>query len=261
MRATIEAQLASKLEGKLVHELLEAHSEAKRNFYLGGLRLSAVEGGRFCEAAFRLLEYATKNKQFTPLAKPLASTDKLILDLSNLDGSKFNEFNSTPYSSLSPACLRIRNKRDTAHLGDGIDPNLQDATLVIGILDWVLAEFIRVYHNVPANAASKIVDGIVKRVSPVVQDFDGFLKVLNPKLQVSDHCSVLLYQRGEDGATYEELDSWVRPKMRKNLGRTLDALVEKKDYAHFDGSHYFITRRGELYVEQKNLITPAQLSK
>jgi hypothetical protein len=261
MRAIIEAQLASKLEGKLVHELLEAHSEAKRNFYLGGLRLSAVEGGRFCEAAFRLLEYATKNKQFTPLAKPLASTDKLILDLSNLDGSQFNDSIRLHIPRSLRLVYDIRNKRDTAHLGDGIDPNLQDATLVIGILDWVLAEFIRLYHNVPANAASKIVDGIVKRVAPVVQDFNGFLKVLNPKLQVSDHCSVLLYQRGEDGATYEELDSWVRPKMRRNLGRTLDALVEKKDYAHFNGSHYFITRRGELYVEQENLITPAQLSK
>src|SRR5512138_671790 len=91
MRATVEAQLALKLDGNLVHELLEAHAEAKRNFYLGGLRLSAVEGGRFCEAAFRLLEYATKNRQFTPLTKPLASTDKLILELSNLDGSKFND--------------------------------------------------------------------------------------------------------------------------------------------------------------------------
>jgi hypothetical protein len=91
MRATIEAQLGAKLDAKLVHELLEAHSEAKRNYYLGGLRLSAVEGGRFCEAAFRLLEYATKNKKFTPLSKPLISTDKLIVELSNLEGSQFSD--------------------------------------------------------------------------------------------------------------------------------------------------------------------------
>jgi hypothetical protein len=51
-------------------------------------------------------------------------------------------------------------------LGDGIDPNLQDATLVVGVLDWVLAEFVRLYHNVPANDVSKMVDGIVRRVAP-----------------------------------------------------------------------------------------------
>jgi hypothetical protein len=130
----------------------------------------------------------------------------------------------------------------------------------LSVIDWVLAEFIRLYHNVPANTASRIVDGIVKRVAPVVQDFNGFMKVLNPKLGVSDHCLVLLYQRGEDGATYDELERWARPSMRANLQRALDALVDKKDYAHFDGTRYFITRLGEQYVERKSLITPAQLS-
>jgi hypothetical protein len=259
MRATIEAQLASKLDSKLVHELLEAHSEAKRNYYLGGLRLSAVEGGRFCEAAFRLLEYVTKDKKFTPLSKSLVGTDKLIAELANLDGSQFNDAIRLHIPRSLRLVYDIRNKRDAAHLSDGIDPNLQDATLVIGVLDWVLAEFIRIYHNVPADEASRIVDGIVKRAAPVVQDFGGFLKILNPKLQASEHCIVLLYQRGEDGATFEEMQEWVRPKMRANLKRTLDNLVEAKDYAHFDGNRYMITRRGEQFVEEKGLISPSQL--
>ena len=55
MRATIRAGLAAKLDAKLVDELLDGHAEAKRNYWLGGLRLSAVEAGRFCEAAFRIL--------------------------------------------------------------------------------------------------------------------------------------------------------------------------------------------------------------
>jgi hypothetical protein len=260
VRAAIEAQLSSKLDAKLVKELLDAHGEAKRNFYLGGLRLSAVEGGRFCEATFRLLQDITEGKH-TPLNKTLPKTDDLIFKLSQLDGSKFSDAVRIHIPRSLRLVYDIRNKRDTAHLSDGIDPNLQDATLVVTVIDWVLAELIRLYHNVPANTASKMVDGIVKRVAPVVQDFNGFLKVLNPKLGVSDHCTVLLYQRGEDGATYAELETWARPAMRANLQRALDTLVDKKDHAHFDGSRYFITRVGELYVEQENLITPAQLSK
>lgn len=258
MRATIEAQLSSKLNAKLVKELLDAHAEAKRNFYLGGLRLSAVEGGRFCEAAFRLLEYVTKNKVFTQLGKQL-DTDKLIRELSNLSPTLFNDSIRLHIPRSLRLVYDIRNKRDAAHLADGIDPNLQDATLVVCVIDWVLAEFIRLNHNISANAASKIVDGIVKRAAPIVQDFYGFLKVLNPKLGVSDHCVVLLYQRGDEGATYDELEKWARPPMRKNLRRALDALVNEKDHAHFDGTRYFITRCGEQYVEKKNLITPAQL--
>ncbi len=260
MRAEIEAQLASALNANLVHELLEAHSEAKKNFYLGGLRLAAVEGGRFCEAAFRLLEFITKGGKFTALGKTLPSTDKLILDLANADPTKFGDAVRLHIPRSLRLVYDIRNKRDAAHLGDGIDPNLQDAGLVVSVLDWVLAEFIRLHHNVSADEASKIVDGIVTRLAPVIQDFDGFLKVLNPKLQVSDHCAVLLYQRGRHGASYDELYQWARPKMRTNLRRALEVLVDQKDYVHFDSARYFITRLGIQYVEQKGLIKPAQLS-
>ena len=261
MRSLIESQLSIKLDAKLVHELLEAHGEAKRNYYLGGFRLAAVEGGRFCEAAFRLLEFISKGGSFTPLGKSLANTDKLIQDLANLSSSSFNDSIRLHIPRSLRLVYDIRNKRDTAHLADGIDPNLQDATLVVGVIDWVLAEFIRLYHNVPANDASRIVDGIVKRSAPVIQDFSGFLKVLNPKLQVGEHCLVLLYQRGEEGALYSEIEGWVRPKMRKNLRRALYTLVNEKDFLHFDGTRYFITRSGEMYVEAKSLISPEQLAK
>ena len=56
MRAKRRAQLVASLDSQLVDELLEAHEEAKRDFYLGGNRLAEVEGGRFCDAAFRLLQ-------------------------------------------------------------------------------------------------------------------------------------------------------------------------------------------------------------
>ena len=145
MRATIETQLASKLDATLVKALLDAHAEAKRDFYLGGLRLSAVEGGRFCEAAFRLLQDITEHR-YTPLNKTLPKTDDLIFRLSQLDSSKFNDAVRLHIPRSLRLVYDIRNKRDTAHLSDGIDPNLQDATLVVTVIDWVLAEFIRLYH-------------------------------------------------------------------------------------------------------------------
>lgn len=252
MRSLIETQLATKIDPRVVTELLDAHEEAKRNFYLGGLRLSAVEGGRFCEAAFRGLQQLAA-RTVTPLGKQINS-EQLINALSNdvslLDSIRFH----------IPRSLRVvydvRNKRDTAHLADGIDPNLQDATLVVSVIDWVLAEFIRLIHNVSPDEARGLVESVVSRAAPIVQDFEGFLKVLNPTLGVSDFILVLLYQRGSAGATFHELRSWVRPTMRTNLKRTLDTLVDKKDLAHFDGTHYKITRLGEQDVEGRMLFQP-----
>jgi hypothetical protein len=254
MRAQLEAQLGAALDARLVHELLEAHAEARRNFYLGGYRLSAVEGGRFCEAAFRLLELVAF-KAFTPLGKQL-DTDKLIDRLRTLPGAGFQDSIRLHIPRALRLVYDIRNKRDAAHLADGIDPNIQDATLVIAVTDWVLAEFLRLYHSVSANVAAELVGEIVTRQAPLIQDFNGFLKVLKPGLKASDHFLVLLYQRGAGGATFEELNKWARPPMRANIKRTLEKMEDVDDLIHFDGEQYRITHLGEQTVESRKLLLP-----
>src|SRR5512133_1786920 len=132
MKGTIRASLVAAYDPVLVDELLAAYEEAKRNYYLGGLRLSEVEGGRFAEAAFRMLQQETTGK-YTPLGKQLPRTDTLIDDLEQLPSAKHPE----AVSSHIPRSLRlvydIRSKRHVAHLADGNDPKLQDATLVIAM--------------------------------------------------------------------------------------------------------------------------------
>jgi hypothetical protein len=67
---------------------------------------------------------------------------------------------------------------------------------------------------------------------------------------------VLLYQRDATGAEYRELESWVHPKSRTNLRRTLTGLVHSKAFAHQVGNRYTITRRGQQDVEKRKLIEP-----
>lgn len=250
MRAVIRAGLIAKLDVKLVDELLDGHAEAKRNYWLGGLRLSAVEAGRFCEAAFRILEHITTGV-FTPIGRQV-STDKTIADLAKLPSGSFPDSVRLHIPRALRVVYDIRSKRDAAHLADGIDPNLQDATLVISTIDWILAEFVRLYHNVTPNEAQGIVQSIVTRLIPAVEDFDGFLKVLNPKLKASEYCLLLLYHRDRKGATLEELNLWVQPKMRPNLRRTLASLTHGKSHVHYDGKRYFITVAGRRAVELGN---------
>jgi len=248
---TVEQGLASVLNPVLVREMLEAYVEAKRNFYLGGLRLSEVEGGRFCEAAFRLLQDRTTGK-FTPLGKQF-DAEKVREDLARLPSATYSDSIRLHIPRALRVIYDIRNKRDAAHLADGIDPNLQDAMLVVSMLDWVLAEFVRLNHTVSANQARLIVESLVTRRAPVVEDFSGFLKVLNSRLGASDHFLLLLYERGKGGATFAELSDWARPKMRANLRRTLQQLADDRAFVHYDGARYFVTQSGIREVEQRRL--------
>jgi hypothetical protein len=251
MREEIRASLVDVFDEKLVDELLEAHAELKSNFYLGGLRLAEVEGGRFAEAALRLLQQDTTGS-YTPLGSSLDS-EKVIRDLAALPKADAADSVRLHIPRALRVVYDIRNNRDAAHLGDGIDPNLQDSTLVATNCDWVLAEFVRLYHDVDADEAQRIIEDLVVRTIPLVEDFGGFKKLLKPDLAAGDQCLVLLYEQGREGASPGDLKSWVSPKARKNLKRTLDRLEHEVGAVHADLDRYLITAVGRREVEHRRL--------
>jgi hypothetical protein len=242
---------AAGIPTELVNELLEAFAEAKRRFYRGDLRPSEIEGARFSEAAFRILEWNTA-QQYTPLGGTLPKVPTLM--------GKLEQATSAPESVRFhiPRTLRliydVRNKRDVAHLGDGIDPNEQDATLVVRNMEWVLAELVRHHHNVSPTEAHGIIADLVSKDVPLIQVFDGFPRVLK-QLRASDHFLVLLYWRGADGATLADLKAWARAPMRSQIRRTLNGL-DKKDFIHLQGDKYVLTQLGEAEVEKRKLLEP-----
>jgi len=242
--------IAAGVPTPIVDEVLDAFAEAKRRFYRDDLRPSEIEGGRFSEAVFRVLQWSTTQK-FTPIGKTLPSVPTLIDTLEKAQGADSVRLHI-------PRTLRliydVRNKRDVAHLADGIDPNQQDATLVVRSMEWVLAELVRLFHNVSATEAHGIILDLVSKDVPLIQVFDGFPRVLK-QLKVSDHLLVLLYWRGAQGATYEELHAWARPAMRANLRRTL-GILDSKDLLHLRSDRYLLTHLGEGDVERRKLLEP-----
>jgi len=242
---------AAGMPSELVDEVMAAFTEAKRRFYRDDLRPSEIEGARFSEAVFRVMEWAA-TQAYTPLGKDLPKVPTLM--------GKLEQATSAPESVRFhiPRTLRliydVRNKRDVAHLADGIDPNQQDATLVVRNMEWVLAELVRLYHSLPAKEAHALIVDLVSKDVPLVQVFDGFPRVLKA-LKASDHQLVLLYWRGAAGANFEELHAWARASMRANLRRTLKAL-DDKDLVHLQGNTYILTHLGESDVEKRKLLEP-----
>lgn len=229
---------------------MDAFAEAKRRYYRDDHRPSEIEGGRFSEAVFRVLQWSTAQK-YTPIGKTLPSVPTLIDTLEKAQGADSIRLHI-------PRTLRliydVRNKRDVAHLADGIDPNLQDATLVVRNMEWVLAELVRLFHNVSSTQAHGIIADLVSKDVPLIQVFDGYPRVLK-QLKASDHILVLLYWRGAEGATYEQLRAWARPAMRANLRRTLGSL-DSQDLLHLRGDRYLLTHVGEGDVEKRRLLEP-----
>jgi len=247
--------VAAGIPEDLADELLEAYSEAKRRFHLRDLRPQEVEGGRFSEAVCRVLEHLCGGP-VTPLGKSLPSVDQLL--------RRFENEVAQPDAIRMhiPRTLRlvydIRNKRDVAHLADGIDPNLQDATLVVANMDWVVAELVRLHHGVGPDEAQSIIEDVVTKAVPAVEEIDGQPVILTD-LQPRDQALLMLYRAGAAGASFDELASWLRIESRKDNFRArlarLDA--DKRVLLHPRTGRYYITAKGRRDVEQRGLAQPA----
>lgn len=240
---------------QLVDALLASYDEAKRRFHLGDFMPNAVEGGRFCEAAFRILQFR-QSGSYTALGDTKFNTqivtNKLEQDTSLADELRFH----------LPRALRviydIRNKRDTGHLGDGsIDANLMDATLVVSVMDWVMAELVRIHTSMSAAEAQSTIDGLVQREVPVLEEIAGHL-VLNKSMSRGEHILVLLYRAGQQsGMGYASLMAHMKVDHKGNLKGVLNRL-EEKHWVHSDHATEmaYITSAGMRHLELGNLLDP-----
>ena len=145
----IAKSLKAHFDPALVDELLAAYQDAKHNFFL--VLCSARSGGRFCEAALRMLQQQTTGT-FMP-GKTL-DANRIISQLSNTPGGSFPDLVRLHIPRAIRVVYDVR-KQHAAHLADG-DPNWQDASLVIGNIDWVQPVW-PMHHGVTADEAQRII--------------------------------------------------------------------------------------------------------
>lgn len=247
----IKKQLSSSIDHILVERLLECYIELKQNYYLGKYKPSELDAGHFVEIVIRILQYITNPSHgFTPLGKRLDNIDNEVAHFAQLPAADFHDSIRLHIPRALQAIYGIRSRRGVAHVGSDVNPNLSDSTFVIVTCDWIMTEFIRLYYTSSLEEAQKLVDSIAERKAPIIQDFSGYLKVLNPKLSVPNKVLVLLYHRGDEGASIGELRGWIRTKSTSHIPTTLANLEHEKGYVHRDNSQCFITRTGIRFVEE-----------
>ncbi|MCZ7597852.1 MAG: hypothetical protein M5U09_09145 [Gammaproteobacteria bacterium] len=83
-----------------------------------------------------------------------------------------------------------------------------DAKLVLESSKWIVAELVRVFHEVDTAEAARVVDDLVEKTVPVVWRVGSKKRVLDPSLSKKDQTLLLLYS--VSGPVSErDLVSWV----------------------------------------------------
>ena len=187
------------------NELVSALNKITTNYREGRWEPAELNGGKLCEVIYSIIRghadgaipsRASKPKNMVDACKDLEKEAQLPRSL------------RIQVPRMLIALYEIRNNRGVGHVGGDVDPSHMDSVAVLYVAKWLVAELIRVFHNVDTAEATLAVDALVERELPIVWAVNGKKRILAEKLSQRDKTLLLLYS--EPGAVREaDLRTWV----------------------------------------------------
>ena len=185
---------------------------------------SELSGGLFCEIVYTVLDGYGRNSYPARPSKPndFPSVCRALEQHANSPRS----FRILIPRAL-PALYEVRNNRNVGHVGGDVDPNEMDASLVLHTTTWVMAELVRVLHQLSVKDAQAIVDKLVERKTPLVWDSGTVKRVLVPTLKRPKQILVLL--AATSGAVSDsDMRKWIEEDNEAYFKKVLTDLHEKR---------------------------------
>lgn len=170
-------------------DLLTAYNEIVKNFAERRWEPAELNGGKLCEAAYTIVR-GIADGTFEPRSKKPRNM---------VDACKGMEKESAQPRSVKiqiprmiVALYEIRNNRGVGHAGGDVDPNDMDATAVLYMSKWLVAELVRVLHTLTSTEATEIVEALIERQVVLVWSAGDKKRVLKPGLTWKKNTLLLL---------------------------------------------------------------------
>lgn len=209
--STPPAELEQALGGVPVayrKRLANAHTKMKAAHRAHEYDSCGVQAGKICETMIRYLQHELTGSA-TPFGTSLCNFSDLCKSMEKTPKTAGPE----ELRVLIPRALNfvytMRNKRGMGHEGEEVDPHEADASAVVALANWCVAELIRVTSTLPIGDAQRVVDALAERELPVVWSGAGKKRVLDPQMSRKDQVLTLLYSEADEATPIEDLCAWV----------------------------------------------------
>lgn len=212
----------------LAADLLDAFQQVVKNYAEHRWEPSELNGGKLCEAAYTILTgyFSGTYEQRSRKPRDMVSACR---DLEKEQGPRSARI-QIPRMLL--ALYEIRNNRGVGHAGGDVDPNHMDATAVVYMSKWVLAELVRLLHGLTTEEATGLVDALVEREVALVWRNGDKRRVLATGL--SARKGTLLLLSGVVEARESDLASWLEQKRPADYRNKVLKLMHKDRLVEYD---------------------------
>jgi hypothetical protein len=229
--ALAEGAVLGHLPAGLRGELLTAYDDLMRHFRAERWEPSELNGGKLCEVVYSILRGHVDGSFPASARKPKNMVDACRgLEAA---GDTFPRSVRIQIPRMLIALYEVRNNRGVGHVGGDVDPNHMDAAVVVSMARWIMAELVRIFHDVDTRTATDLVDLLATREVTAIWTVAGRKRVLNTKLTMKEKSLILLY--GETGPVAEnDLLSWVEHSNPSVFRRDVLRPMHKSRLIEFD---------------------------
>jgi hypothetical protein len=238
------------IPNNLRSELLGAYTEIVRNYRERRWEPAELNAGKFCEIAYTILR-GHVDGSFPPKAAKPANMVDACRAFEQADSTRFSRSIRIQIPRMLAAIYEVRNNRGVGHVGGDVSANHMDATCVIHMSQWILAELVRIFHTSTTEIATQVVDTLVERIDPTIWQVDGKYRVLDTSLSMKAKTALLLYHHA--GPLQEsDLCAWVEHSNPSVYRRDVLRQMHRDKMLEYNQSakHVTLSPKGIAYVEQ-----------
>ncbi|MBL0767829.1 hypothetical protein JI743_03320 [Sphingopyxis sp. DHUNG17] len=170
--------------------LVDEFNKLVRHYREGRWEPAELNGGKLCEIVYSILRGHVDNRFPSRPSKPRNMVDACRAFENETAFPRSVRF-QIPKMLIS--LYEVRNNRNVGHVGADVDPNHMDATVVLSITQWIMAELVRLFHTVSTEEATEIVNSLVDRTFPLLWKVGDKVRILDPNMSAKDKCLALIY--------------------------------------------------------------------
>lgn len=206
----------SVLPSGLRADLLRAFQEIVSNYREHRWEPSELNGGKFCEAVYTVIEGYLAGSYPPRVRKPNRFPDACLA----LEAKYASVPNSRSPRILIPRMMvglyDIRNNRGVGHAGGDVDPNQMDATVVLYTSKWLMAELVRMLHTATTEEATSVVEELMERELAWVWSHKDVKRLLRTGLTWKQQVLVMMLSE-PSGVTESDLVRWLEHPKRSDF--------------------------------------------
>lgn len=228
--------LLGSLPGGLRTPLINEYKKLTQNYMEHRWEPAELSAGKICEIVYSIINGHIDGKYPAKPSKPrnMVNACRQLESESSLPRSF-----QILIPRMLPALYEIRNNRGVGHVGSDVDANNVDSTLMLTMVNWIMAELVRVFHTGSLEDAQKAINALAERKTPLVWDNKEFKKVLSPSMNLRDQ-TLLLASSTDDELTVKLLMEWTESS-NKTYFRKLLKKLHKEKLIHFNEQTEIIT--------------------